>query len=181
MIPAGELDTILDNIGVPQGGFNLAFGDSPVIGENDGDILISMTEDHTPTEITTQRLRERLHEKFPDIVFFFEAANITNQILNSGLPAPIDVQVTGRDAEPNYDIAQRIRNAFRVYREPSMSTCIRWWTRRSCASMWIASKPGNSVSPNATSPTACSFLSAAAARWLPTSGSTGRMALAITS
>jgi multidrug efflux pump subunit AcrB len=108
VIPAGELDTILDNIGVPPGGFNLAFGDSSVIGSNDGDILISMTADHSPTEVTTERLRKRLHEKFPGIVFFFEAANITNQILNSGLPAPIDVQVTGRDSGPNYDIAERL-------------------------------------------------------------------------
>src|SRR5271170_6242807 len=108
VIPAGELDTILDNIGVPPGGFNLAFGDSTVIGNNDGDILISIKPDHTPTEITTQRLRKRLHEKFPDIVVFFEAANITNQILNSGLPAPIDVQVTGRDERPNYEIARRL-------------------------------------------------------------------------
>jgi len=108
VIPAGELDTILDNIGVPPGGFNLAFGDSSVIGSNDGDILISMTADHSPTEITTERLRKRLHEKFPGIVFFFEAANITNQILNSGLPAPIDVQVTGRDSGPNYNIAEHL-------------------------------------------------------------------------
>ena len=108
VIPAGELDTILDNIGLPPGGFNLAFGDSAAIGNNDGDILISMTKDHTPTEVTTERLRKQLNEKFPDMVFFFEAANITNQILNSGLPAPIDVQVTGRDAGPNYKIAQEL-------------------------------------------------------------------------
>jgi multidrug efflux pump subunit AcrB len=116
VIPPGELDTILDNIGVPPGGFNLAFGDSAAIGDNDGDILISMTKDHTPTEITTERLRKRLREKFPDLVFFFEAANITNQILNSGLPAPIDVQVTGRDAGPNYKIAQQL--AERIARVP---------------------------------------------------------------
>ena len=108
VIPPGELDTILDNIGMPPGGFNLAFGDNAVIGENDGDILISLSKDHAPTEITTERLRKRLHEKFPDIVVFFEAANITNQILNSGLPAPIDVQVTGRDAGPNYEIARQL-------------------------------------------------------------------------
>ncbi len=116
VIPERELDTILDNIGVPPGGFNLAFGDSAVIGSNDGDILISMTQDHTPTEITTERLRQRLHEKFPDMVFFFEAANITNQILNSGLPAPIDVQVTGRDSGPNYKIAEHL--AERIARIP---------------------------------------------------------------
>jgi multidrug efflux pump subunit AcrB len=116
VIPSGELDTILDNIGLPPGGFNLAFGDSATIGNNDGDILISMTQDHTPTEITTERLRQRLREKFPDMVFFFEAANITNQILNSGLPAPIDVQVTGRDAGPNYRIAQQLEE--RIARVP---------------------------------------------------------------
>ncbi len=108
VIPPSELDTILDNIGVPPGGFNLAFGDNTVIGENDGDILISLHEDHTPTDITTQRLRKRLNERFPDVVFFFEAANITNQILNSGLPAPIDVQVTGRDQGPNYALARQL-------------------------------------------------------------------------
>jgi multidrug efflux pump subunit AcrB len=116
VIPAGELDTILDNIGVPPGGFNLAFGDSATIGNNDGDILISLTKDHSPVADYTQALRKHLREKFPDMVFFFEAANITNQILNSGLPAPIDVQVTGRDAGPNYKIAQEI--AARVARIP---------------------------------------------------------------
>jgi multidrug efflux pump subunit AcrB len=116
VIPPGELNTILDNIGVPPGGFNLAFGDSSVIGSNDGDILISLTPDHTPTEITTERLRQHLREKFPGIVFFFEAANITNQILNSGLPAPIDVQVTGRDAGPNYEIARHLSE--RIQRIP---------------------------------------------------------------
>ncbi len=108
IIPERELETILDNIGVPPGGFNLAFGDSATIGNNDGDILISLTKDHSPVDEYTQRLRKRLNEKFPEMVFFFEAANITNQILNSGLPAPIDVQVTGRDAGPNYRIAQQL-------------------------------------------------------------------------
>jgi len=108
VIPERELDTILDNIGVPPGGFNLAFGDSATIGNNDGDILISLTKDHAPVQEYTQLLRKHLREKFPDMVIFFESANITNQILNSGLPAPIDVQVTGRDAGPNYQIAQQL-------------------------------------------------------------------------
>ena len=106
VIPVNELDTILDNIGLPNGGFNLGFGDSPAIGAGDGDILISLKEEHTPSAVYTDQLRKRLREKFPDMVVFFEAANITNQILNFGLPAPIDVQVTGRDAGPNYKIAQ---------------------------------------------------------------------------
>jgi multidrug efflux pump subunit AcrB len=106
VIAPSELDTILDNIGLPNGGFNLGFGDSPAIGASDGDILISLKPEHTPSAVYTEQLRKRLHEKFPDLVVFFEAANITNQILNFGLPAPIDVQVTGRDAGPNYKIAQ---------------------------------------------------------------------------
>jgi len=108
VIPAKELQTILDNIGLPNGGFNLGFGDSPSIGTSDGDILISLTPEHTSTALYTERLRKRLHQRFPDLVFFFEAANITNQIVNFGLPAPIDLQVTGRDAGPNYKIAQQL-------------------------------------------------------------------------
>jgi multidrug efflux pump subunit AcrB len=116
IIAPSELDTILDNIGLPNGGFNLGFGDSPAISASDGDILISLKPEHTSTAIYTDRLRKRLHEKFPDLVVFFEAANITNQILNFGLPAPIDVQVTGRDAGPNYKIAQQL--AERIARIP---------------------------------------------------------------
>jgi multidrug efflux pump subunit AcrB len=110
IIPANEIKNIIDNIGIPNGGFNLAFGDSPTIGPGDGDILISLDpENHGPTAEYTNRLRKRLHEKFPDVTVFFEAANITNQILNFGLPAPIDVQVVGRNATANYQIADRLR------------------------------------------------------------------------
>ena len=109
VVPAREIANIIDNIGIPNGGFNLAFGDSPTIGVSDGDILISLnSEEHGSTVGYTDRLRKRLHEKFPEVVFFFEAANITNQILNFGLPAPIDVQVVGRNAAVNYPIAQQI-------------------------------------------------------------------------
>jgi multidrug efflux pump subunit AcrB len=110
VIPAREIDTIIDNIGIPNGGFNLAFGDSPTIGTGDGDILISLNpEEHGPTAVYTDQLRKRLNQRFPDVTFFFEAANITNQILNFGLPAPIDVQVVGRNAAGNYEIARQIR------------------------------------------------------------------------
>jgi multidrug efflux pump subunit AcrB len=110
-LPAGEVENIIDNIGLPNSGYNLAFGDSPTIGVGDGDILISLNpEKHGPTAEYTERLRKRLHEKFPDVTIFFEAANITNQILNFGLPAPIDVQVVGRNAAANYQIADRLRS-----------------------------------------------------------------------
>ena len=110
IIPPKEIETIIDNIGIPNSSYNLAFGDSPTIGPGDGDILISLNpENHGPTAEYTERLRKRLHEKFPDVTIFFEAANITNQILNFGLPAPIDVQVVGRNAAANYQIADRLR------------------------------------------------------------------------
>ena len=109
VVPPKEIENIIDNIGIPNGGFNLAFGDSPTLGVSDGDILISLNAgEHGSTADYTDRLRKRLNQKFPDVVFFFEAANITNQILNFGLPAPIDVQVLGRNAAANYDIARQI-------------------------------------------------------------------------
>jgi multidrug efflux pump subunit AcrB len=108
VIPPHEIDTIIDNIGIPFGGFNLAFGDISTLGTGDGDILISLKpDDHGPTADYTVKLRNRLHQKFPDVTFFFEPANITNQILNFGLPAPIDLQVAGRDPR-NYQIAEAL-------------------------------------------------------------------------
>ncbi len=115
VIPAREIQDVIDNIGLPNGGFNLAFGDSPTIGVGDGDILISLDPDNHGSLVEyTDQLRKRLHEKFPDVVFFFEAANITNQILNFGLPAPIDVQVSGRNAAANYQIAEQIAGRIRA-------------------------------------------------------------------
>jgi multidrug efflux pump subunit AcrB len=108
VIPAHEIDTIIDNIGIPFGGFNLAFGDIATLGTGDGDILISLKpDDHGPTAEYTVKLRKDLQQKFPEATFFFEPANITNQILNFGLPAPIDLQVVGRDPR-NYQIAQAL-------------------------------------------------------------------------
>jgi multidrug efflux pump subunit AcrB len=108
-IPAEEIRTILDNIGLPVSGINLAFSDTVTIGPADGEILISLKPDHRiPTEVYTRRLRESLRAKFPDLTFFFQAANITNQILNFGLPAPIDIQVAGLDAGASYRIAKEI-------------------------------------------------------------------------
>ena len=109
VIPPHEIENIIDNIGIPNGGFNLAFGDATTIGSGDGDILVALDpEHHSPTAGYIDRLRKRLHEKFPNVTFFFEAANITNQILNFGLPAPIDVQVLGRNRQANYQIARRL-------------------------------------------------------------------------
>jgi len=117
VIPPSELGTIIDNIGVPNGGQNLAFGDNPTLGTGDGEILVSLKPERTvSSDEYTDRLRKRLNKEFPDCAFFFESANITSQILNFGLPAPIDVQVTTRDPAAGYAMAQKIRD--RVARIP---------------------------------------------------------------
>ena len=108
-LPAGEVASIIDNIGLPNGGFNLAYSDSPTIGTGDGDIMITLRGDiRGKTPEYTSKLRKQLVADFPQCTFFFGAANITNQILNFGLPAPVDVQVSGRNIEGNYKIAQEI-------------------------------------------------------------------------
>jgi multidrug efflux pump subunit AcrB len=116
-LPAGEIDTILDNIGIPNAWSSLAQGDVPNIAATDGEIVISLNrERHGRVRDYEVQLRKRLAEAFPDTVFFFEPANITNQILNFGLPAPIDLQVVGSNATSNYAVAQRLRD--RVARIP---------------------------------------------------------------
>jgi multidrug efflux pump subunit AcrB len=109
VIPAGEIEELLDNIGIPNSWTTIAQGDIPTISSADGEILISLRkEKHGSTREYEVQLRKHLRQKFPDISFFFQPANITTQILNFGLPAPIDVQVVGRDSQANYKIAQRL-------------------------------------------------------------------------
>jgi multidrug efflux pump subunit AcrB len=110
VVPPAEIDTILDNIGLPNSGINLAFSDSTTNGAGDGEILISLKPDHRPTIDYTRQLRITLASDFPSEVFFFQAADITSQILNFGLPAPIDVQVAGNDAAVNFRIATSLRD-----------------------------------------------------------------------
>jgi multidrug efflux pump subunit AcrB len=107
VIPAKKVNLILDNIGLPNSGINLAFGGSATISNSDGDILISLKPGDKDTLKYTRLLRDDLHTKFPDATFFFTPANITNQILDFGLPAPIDLQVTGHD-KGNYELALRL-------------------------------------------------------------------------
>jgi multidrug efflux pump subunit AcrB len=107
VIPPDRIKLILDNIGLPNGGINLAFSDSSVTSDSDGDILISLNPGKRLTETYMRQLREALHQKFPDAIFFFTPANITNQILDFGLPAPIDLQIAGRDKD-NYQLTQKL-------------------------------------------------------------------------
>jgi multidrug efflux pump subunit AcrB len=102
-----RMDMILDNIGLPNGGINLAFGDSATISNSDGDILIALKPGKRETQELQRRLRVDLRAKFPNETFFFTPANMTNQILNFGLPAPIDIQIVGRNPA-GYRIATNI-------------------------------------------------------------------------
>src|ERR1019366_5944130 len=97
LVPADQLETILDNLGVPNSGINLSYSNAGTIGTLDGEILLSLREGHRPTEEFVTRLRNELPKRFPGIEFFFQAADIITQILNFGLPAAIDVQFTGNN------------------------------------------------------------------------------------
>jgi CzcA family heavy metal efflux pump len=110
-IPKEELVTILDNIGLPYSGINLSYSNSGVIGTSDAEILVGLNpEHHHSTGDYIRTLRQELPRRFPGVEFFFQPADIVTQILNFGLPAPIDIQVTGADMQGNYVIAQQIAN-----------------------------------------------------------------------
>jgi CzcA family heavy metal efflux pump len=106
-IPAERVELILDNIGLPNSGINLAFSGSSTISNSDGDIQIALKPGKKDTQMYTRILRDDLRAKFPDATFFFTPANMTNQILDFGLPAPIDLQVIGHDPG-NYELATKL-------------------------------------------------------------------------
>jgi multidrug efflux pump subunit AcrB len=108
VIPPNEIGNVLDNIGLPVSGINLAFSDNATISSADGEILVALNPNHKPTAHYTRILREKLHQNFPDMEFSFAAPDIVSQILNFGIPAPIDIQVTGQNPK-GYDIANEIK------------------------------------------------------------------------
>ena len=100
-IPPAQTGDIVDNIGLPFSGLNLAFQNTGTIGPQDGDVYVSLKEGHQPTAMFVKRLRQVLPERFPGTTFAFLPADIISQILNFGAPAPIDVQITGPDEAAN--------------------------------------------------------------------------------
>jgi CzcA family heavy metal efflux pump len=113
-IPKGQLQTILDNIGLPNSGINQSYSSNGTIGTGDAELLIALDpEHHVPTADLTRHLREVLPRRFPGVEFFFQPADIVTQILNFGLPAPLDVQIMGTDMRSNYAIGQQIANKMR--------------------------------------------------------------------
>src|ERR1700746_3268840 len=114
VIPERDRELIVDDIGVPQKAYNLAFADGSTINVNDGVILVSLKEGHTPTSDYVRRLRQVLPAAFPSVTFYFQAADMTSQILNFGLPAQIDLQVVGRDLANNLRVAHELRRRMAI-------------------------------------------------------------------
>ena len=113
MIPPDQLETILDNLGVPNSGINLSYSNAGTIGTLDGEILMSLKDGHRPTEEFVTLLRAELPKRFPGIEFFFQPADIVTQILNFGLPAAIDVQFSGNNVKQNAELAAELTKAVR--------------------------------------------------------------------
>jgi multidrug efflux pump subunit AcrB len=108
IIPAHEIETIVDNIGVPYSGINLSYSTSAPVGPGDADIFINLTREHRPTAGYVKELRRVLPQVYPSTMFAFLSADIVSQILNFGLPAPLDVQISGFNVEANRPFAQNL-------------------------------------------------------------------------
>jgi len=114
VIPAEEISSLVDNIGLPPSWINLIYNNTGVIGTQDGDIQIALRKGHLPTADYVRELRETLPREFPDTVFSFPPADIVSQILNFGAPAPIDIQIRGANLADNFDYANKLLKEIRM-------------------------------------------------------------------
>src|SRR5206468_10587438 len=112
-IPPGDLQGIIDNIGLPISGINLSYNDSGVAGPADGDIMVSLRTGHRPTPEYVRQLRLALNRDFPGVTFYFLPADIVSETINFGLPAPYDIQVVGRDLTGNQQVAASMAEKIR--------------------------------------------------------------------
>jgi multidrug efflux pump subunit AcrB len=112
-IPAGEVQSVIDNIGLPYSGINLSYSNSAPVGTSDADILVTLSAKHHSTDDYVHLLRRTLPKQFPGVTFAFLPADMVSQILNFGLPAPIDVQVVGNDVEGNRLYADKLLEKMR--------------------------------------------------------------------
>ncbi len=108
IVPANEIASLINNIGLPYSSINMSYSTSAPIGTMDTDILVTLTEDHHPTDNYIRELREKLPREFPGVLFYFTPADIVTQILNFGLPAPIDIQIASQDSEASRIFATRL-------------------------------------------------------------------------
>ena len=113
IIPPEQIETMTDNIGMPISGINTTYNNTGVMGPQDGDIQIKLKEDHPPTENYIKAMREQLPGLFPGTSFAFLPADIVNQILNFGAPAPIDLQIRGNNLNANFDYAYNLLSQIR--------------------------------------------------------------------
>jgi multidrug efflux pump subunit AcrB len=112
-IPASEVQSVIDNIGLPYSGINLSYSNSAPVGTSDADILVTLSANHHPTDNYVHKLRAALPKQFPGVTFAFLPADMVSQILNFGLPAPIDVQVVGNDLQGNRRYADTLLEKMR--------------------------------------------------------------------
>jgi multidrug efflux pump subunit AcrB len=112
-IPTSEVHNVIDNIGLPYSGINLSYSNSAPVGTSDADILVTLSADHHPTDNYIRQLRLALPKQFPGVTFAFLPADMVSQILNFGLPAPIDVQVVGNDLEGDRLYADKLLEKIR--------------------------------------------------------------------
>ena len=112
-IPQKEIVTIIDNIGLPYSGLNTSYSNSAAIGPGDADISVSLTEKHHPTDDYVQHLRRILNQRFPGVTFYTLPVDMVTQILNFGLPAPIDIQIVGHDLYGNRAVAEKLINTIK--------------------------------------------------------------------
>jgi CzcA family heavy metal efflux pump len=113
IIPQNEMGSIVDNIGLPYSGINLTHMTSGTIGSADADIMVSLKENHHPTDQYVQQIRVALAHDFPGVTFYTLPADMITQILNFGLPAPIDIQISGKDIDKNHIVADKILERIR--------------------------------------------------------------------
>ena len=112
VIPPKEIASMVDNIGLPVSSINLTYSNSGLIGESDADVLLTLKPDHAPTADYVRELRKRLPRQFPNAIFAFQPADIVSQILNFGVPSPIDIQIVGPSTK-NRDVANQLTDTLR--------------------------------------------------------------------
>ena len=113
-IPASEISSIIDNIGLPYSSINTAYSNSAPIGSMDADVLVTLKPGHRPSDFYVHELRRKLPREFPGVAFYFLPADIISQTLNFGLPAPIDVQVSGPNLNANHAFATKLLDQLRT-------------------------------------------------------------------
>ena len=113
VIPANQAKMIVDNMGIPYSGINTSYNNTGTMSAADCDILVSLNENHSPTDQFVQAIRARMPHDFPDVGVWFPPADIVSQTLNFGMPAPIDIQITGADLTDNFNFASKLTQQIR--------------------------------------------------------------------